>query len=163
MAYSFEKMTYQHRKEVIDIFNFYIENTMAAYPDEPVGYEFFDLFLNLSEGFPSLVIKDTTGNIVGFAFMRPFLPVKTMRRTAEITYFLLPDHTRKGLGTAIVNRFVGEAASSGIDTILANISSRNEASVRFHQKCGFKECGRFRRVGKKCNDDFDVIWMQLLL
>ena len=30
-----------------------------------------------------------------------------------------------------------------ISTILASISSLNERSIRFHEKHGFTECGRF--------------------
>jgi L-amino acid N-acyltransferase YncA len=50
-----------------------------------------------------------------------------------------------------------------VDTILASISSRNDGSIRFHKKNGFRECGRFRRVGRKFGQDFDIVWMQLRL
>jgi phosphinothricin acetyltransferase len=50
-----------------------------------------------------------------------------------------------------------------VDTILAHTSSRNTASIRFHRKHGFRECGRLRRVGRKFGKDFDVIWVQLHL
>jgi len=49
----------------------------------------------------------------------------------------------------------------GIDTFLAHISSLNEGSIRFHLRHGFTECGRFRCVGTKRGQDFDMVWMQL--
>jgi len=100
---------------------------------------------------------------LGFAFLHPYRLGNTFRRTAEFTGFILPEHTGQGLGTQILERFVAQAHEQGIDTLLANISSRNVPSLRFHSKHGFRECGRFRRVGRKFGVDFDVVWMQLEL
>ena len=163
MPYSFEEMSQHHRTAVIDIFNYFIAHSFAAYPEQPVGHETFDHFLEMSRGYPSVVVKDNDGQVVGFAFLHAYHPASTFRRAAQITYFIMPAHTGQGLGTAILERFVQEAQEQGIDTLLANISSRNEGSMRFHRKNGFRECGRFRNVGKKFGKDFDVVWMQLPL
>lgn len=163
MAYQFEKVVDRHRTAVIDIFNHYIAGSFAAYPDEPMGYEFFDCFLNMTRGYPAVAIKDDAENIVGFAFLHAYRAGRTFSRAAEITYFILPDHTGKGIGEAILEQFKSTARKQGIDSLLANISSRNEGSLRFHRKHGFKECGRFRRIGRKFGEDFDVVWMQLEL
>ncbi|MCP4599589.1 MAG: N-acetyltransferase [Proteobacteria bacterium] len=163
MAYKFVKMANQHRTAVIDIFNHYITNSFAAYPGESVGYEFFDHFLDMARGYPAVVIENDTETIVGFAFLHAYRPGTTFRRSAEITYFILPDHTGKGIGVTVLEQFKRAAKEQGIDTLLANISSRNEASLRFHKKNGFDECGRFRRIGKKFGEDFDIVWMQLEL
>jgi L-amino acid N-acyltransferase YncA len=161
MAYTYEKLGDPHRTAVIDIFNYYIANSLAAYPEEPVGYEFFDRFLEMAQGYPAVAVKDDTGTIVGFAFLHAYRPGRTFRRVAEITYFIRPDHTGKGLGSAVLKQLGLAAKTQGIDTLLANISSRNEGSLRFHRKNGFEECGRFRRIGRKFGEDFDVVWMQL--
>ncbi len=161
MSYSFEKMADEHSTGVIDVFNWYVTNSFAAYPADSVSNEFFDRFLSVSRGYPAVVIKENTGAIVGFAFLHPYEGGRTFRRAAEITYFILPEHTGKGLGTRVLERFKPAAKEQGIDTLLANISSRNEGSLRFHRKNGFEECGRFRRIGSKFGEDFDVVWMQL--
>ena len=85
------------------------------------------------------------------------------QRAAEITYFIEPGYTGRGIGSKILERMVGAAKRKGIDTILANVSSLNEASLRFHERHGFAECGRFRRVAKKKGQDLDVVWMQKIL
>ena len=53
-----------------------------------------------------------------------------------------------------------EAQKVEITTLLANISSLNKQSIAFHRKQGFKDCGRFERIGSKFGKDFDVVWMQ---
>jgi phosphinothricin acetyltransferase len=161
MRYTFEKLGEQHRTAVMDIFNYYIANSFAAYPQETMGYEFFDHFLEMSSGFPAVAIKDETETVVGFAFLHAYRLDQTFQRAAEITYFILPAHTGKGIGSDVLRQFRLAAKEQGIDSLLANISSRNEGSLRFHLKNGFEECGRFPRIGRKFGKDFDVVWMQL--
>jgi phosphinothricin acetyltransferase len=161
MPYVFETMNEFHRNAVIDIYNHFIATSMAAYTDAAVPYEMFDRFMDMTRGYPAVVVKDDAQRAVGFGFLRPYHPAPTFRRAAEITYFILPEHTGQGLGTAILKRFIKEGKRMGIDTILANISSHNGQSLAFHRKHGFRECGRFKRVGKKFGRDFDVVWMQL--
>lgn len=163
MPYTFEEMADRHRNAVINIFNYFVVNSWAAYPEEPVGDYFFDYLQQVSRGYPSVVIKVNPGGVIGFALLRPHLSAKAFTRTAEITYFIMPEHTRQGLGRLILERFVPEARKMGVDNILANISSHNEPSLQFHRKMGFLECGRFRNVGRKFGEDFDVVWMQLPL
>jgi L-amino acid N-acyltransferase YncA len=160
MDYSFEKMSESHRGAVIDIFNYFIKHTFAAYLDEAVDDLFFGRFLAMSRGYPALVIKTGHHQVVGFGFMRPHYLPASSRRAAEVTYFILPENSRKGLGTALLDLFVQEAGRRGIDTLLANICSRNEESIRFHLKNGFQESNRFTRVGRKFKADFDVVWME---
>jgi L-amino acid N-acyltransferase YncA len=163
MPYLFEELAPHHRVAVIDIFNFYILHTMAAYPDEPISYDSFDHLLEMSKGYPSVVVQDHAGPVVGFALMRSHQPLRTFRRAAEVSYFILPAHTRRGIGAGILAYFVAEARKLAIDSLLASISSHNTLSLAFHRKRGFEECGRFRRVGRKFGEDFDVIWMQLFV
>jgi phosphinothricin acetyltransferase len=163
MAYGFEVMSKQHRRAVVDIFKHFVAHSFAAYPDEPMDDAVFDRFTEMARGYPSLVVKDDGGDVVGFAFLHPYHGARTLRRAAEITYFIMPEHTRRGLGTRILERLIVRAQEMGVDTILASISSWNEGSIRFHAKNGFFECGRFRRVGRKFGQDFDVVWMQLHL
>ncbi|MEW6443821.1 MAG: N-acetyltransferase family protein [bacterium] len=164
MAYSFEPMSHLHRNAVIDIFNHFVTNSFAAFLEEPLPYEAFARFLEMARGYPSLVAREAgTGQVVGFAFLRAFHPAATFLRTAEVTNFILPEHTRKGIGSALLGRLIEAAPARGIDCLLAAISSQNEQSLCFHRKQGFRECGRFLTVGRKLGEDFDVVWMQLRL
>lgn len=155
-----EPMTPSHGDAVVEIFNYYITNSFAAYREQPVPRPFFERLLQATEGYPAYVAVDEAKRVVGFAFLRPFRQADSLRRTAEITYFLAPEATRRGLGTALLNRLIEQAKLNGIDTLLADISSRNPASIAFHRKHGFHECGRFERVGRKHGQDFDIVWMQ---
>lgn len=163
MNYKLEPVRDEDGNQVIDIFNYYVENSFAAYPENKVPYEFFQTFLNLTQGYPFLVAKDVSDRVVGFGSLRPYSPMPTFSHAAEITYFISPDHTRKGLGQQMLDRLLAEARKMGIVTILASISSLNQASLAFHKKNGFVECGRFTGIGRKKGQEFDVVWMQRMV
>lgn len=161
--FKLKKMSEEDRTQIIDIFNYYIENSYAAYPENKVGYEFFDMFLNSTKGYPTVTAKTIDGEIIGFGLLRAYSPMPAFRRTAEISYFMKPEYVGKKLGKLLLDYLLDEAKKMNIDCVLASISSLNEISLKFHFKNGFKECGRFIQVGKKKNQDFDVVWMQKLL
>ena len=65
MEYSFAEMSAIHRQAVIDIFNYFIKESHAAFLGEAVAYPFFDQFLKMSHGYPALVVKAGRGHVVG--------------------------------------------------------------------------------------------------
>ncbi|MEN6497476.1 MAG: N-acetyltransferase family protein [Thermoguttaceae bacterium] len=160
MQYQLEPLAHAHQQAVIDIFNHFVTESFAAYPDKPVPYGFFDKLLEAIQGYPAVAVRGDGGQIVGFGFLRPYHPAPAFRRTALITYFLLPTSTGKGIGTAILQWLSTQASQQGIECLLASISSRNEQSLAFHRKQGFEECGRFRGIGTKFGEEFDEVWMQ---
>jgi L-amino acid N-acyltransferase YncA len=163
VEYSISPIANEDRESIIDIFNHYVESSFAAYPESKFPYQAFDMFLKMSNGFPTGSIKDENGKIVGFGMLRTHNPVVTFSQTAEVTYFIHPDYTGKGLGKMLLGSLEKGAIKKGITNILANISSLNPMSIQFHQKNGFMECGRFRKVGKKRGREFDTVWMQKIL
>lgn len=148
------------RKAVIDIFNYYVENSFSAYPEEKVPYEMFDMFLNIARTYPSATIRDKNGEILGFGMLRPYNPIPTFSKTVEITYFIKPEATGKGIGKKLLEYLIQEGKNKGFKVILASISSLNEGSIKFHLKNGFIECGRLISVGNKKGQNFDVIYCQ---
>ncbi len=157
----FEPLQEQHRHEFLEIYNHYVLTSMAAWPDQPLPDSFFDRFLGFTQTHPACAMVAETGQMVGFAMLRPYHWASTLNRTAEITYFIHPDYTHQGLGKAALEWLLEQAKPLGIDRILASISSPNQASLKFHRKYGFVECGRFPQVGRKNGQEFDVVWMIL--
>ena len=163
VEYSISPISAEDRENIIDIFNHYVERSFAAYPEHKLPYQAFDMFLRMSDGYPTATIKDGAGTMLGFGMLRAHNPMPVFSHTAEITYFLHPDHTGKGLGKRLLEFLETEGRGKGITIILANISSLNPGSVKFHRQNGFMECGRFRNIGKKNGQLFDTIWMEKTL
>ena len=119
-----------------------------------------DKMMEMAKGYCAIVVKNSDGRVIGYALLRPHHFANTCKRTSELTYFLLPEYTRQGIGKAILDHLIGEAKRLGIDNLTASVSSLNEVSIAFHRKNGFHECGCIRQVGRKFGQDFDVIWFQ---
>ena len=161
MSYSIRPVNDEDWPVVAAIFNHFVVNSPAAYPDRPVGPEFFS---DRHRATPdhAFVVVETEGRLVGFAYLSPVHPAATMQRSAQVTYFILPNHTGQGLGERLLELLLEKGQAMGVDNFMAHVSSLNEGSIRFHARHGFTECGRFRRIGTKNGEDFDMVWMQRL-
>lgn len=155
----FREVRNSDAEAITEIFNHFVENSFAAYPEEKMGLELYERLKNMASGYPFYIVE-INNKVIGFGLLRSFYHSNAFKRAAEITYFILPEFTGKGLGKQFLDILEKEGKKLGVDTILANISSKNEQSINFHLKYGFKECGRFVKVGKKFDKDFDVIYMQ---
>jgi L-amino acid N-acyltransferase YncA len=124
-----------------------------------VPYQFFTIFRQACTGYPAIVARAPDGSLAGFGLLRPHNPMTAFRHTAEIAYFIRPELTGKGLGSAMLGHLLNEAKKQGIVTVLASISSLNEGSIRFHGHHGFVECGRFASVAEKKGIIFDTVCM----
>lgn len=144
-------------ESVIRIFNYYVQHSYGAYPEDPVPVAFYAFLREGAYAFP--VVEHEEG-VIGFGMLKPFFPFSTFKNTGSVTYFIAPEYTRSGLGTLLLNALLDAARTRGLHVLVANISSRNSQSLNFHKKHGFRECGRLERVGMKFGERFDVVWMQ---
>jgi phosphinothricin acetyltransferase len=145
---------------IVAIFNHYVEHGFAAYPEQPLDRSFFDFMKKIIYGDAFFGIETAEKKMAGFAFLKRYHAYPAFNRVAEVGYFILPEHTRKGLGKRLLDRLENAARTLGIDTLLANISSLNQPSQAFHEKHGFRECGRFERISRKFGRDVDIVWTQ---
>ncbi len=162
MKIIFEKFSQEHGTAIIDIFNYYVENSYSAYPEKKVPYEYYDKFLEIAKSYPAFAIKSEP-EIIGFCFLNAYNPLPSFKESAVITYFIDKNFKGKGVGSMALEKLETEAKQKGIKTILANIASLNEESLAFHVKNGFKECGRFEKIINKNGKQFDVVWMQKMI
>ena len=159
MTYTLAEMLDAHGPAIMRIFNHYVTTDFAAYFEAAFPDAFFASLKAKASGYPSVVALEDKGEVVGFGFLHAYHPAPTFRRTAELTYFLAPEHTRKGIGGMILDALVQQARQQGVDRLLASISSLNPDSLAFHAKKGFEEVGRLKDIGRKFDCDFDVVYM----
>jgi len=160
MGYRFRPVKEEDHRALTDIFNYYIENSYAAYRENKIDPTFVEILKRVAGDYPFYTVESGDGEIAGFGMIHPYHPAEVFTRTAELSYFLAPAHTGRGLGTKLLHRLTEDARKRGVDILVASISSKNEQSINFHKKHGFVECGRFKRIGKKWGEDFDMVWMQ---
>jgi L-amino acid N-acyltransferase YncA len=142
------------------IFNFYIEESYAAYAQQPLSLDDIQAMLISIGDYPAVAAEDGQGRLIGFGFLRPYSPHATFARTAMITYFIASEHTGRGLGTVLLQELEGKARERGITHLLAHVSSRNTGSLMFHRNHRFRQCGCFHEIGCKHGQAFDVVWFE---
>ncbi len=163
MSHKLRLITEADAPDMVKLFNHFALHTFAAYPSVAVDESMYHRLKGFAGEFPFYVVEDESGTMIGFALTRRYHMADTMSRVGEITIFLSPDNTHHGIGTAILKQLEADARAHGVDILLASASSRNEASLNFQKRNGFVECGRFKRVGRKFGEEYDMVWMQKFL
>ncbi len=60
--------------EVINLFNYYVRSSFAAYPEKPVPPEFLNRLMQEAEGYPAIAARDRDGALAGFGMLPSLQP-----------------------------------------------------------------------------------------
>jgi len=161
MQIKFEKMGIEHQKPIMQIYNYYVENSTAAFPAAALPEQFFTMLMEKAKGYPAYAILNSeTLEVAGFCMLSAYIPLSTFKETSVITYFISKDYTGKGIGAQCLKKLETEAVQMGIKYIIADISSENQGSLKFHTRHGFEVCGTLKNIGNKLERHFDIVFLQ---
>jgi L-amino acid N-acyltransferase YncA len=160
MDIGFEHLSEIHREPVIDIFNYYVENSSAAYREEKVDYQFFDNFVSDDGVISSYAVLDKEKKIIGFCTLEFYKNISTFRTLGDVMYFLKPEATGKGWGKTVLQKLEVDAARKGLKKIVVDISDGNSRSIEFHRKNGFHEYGRLHNCWEKHGKKIGIVFME---
>ena len=148
---------------VQEIYNHYVANTAVTLDEDAMTLrEWRQKFAWTHRlKYPFLLAVSPVGTVLGFAYVSPWRQKAAYRRTVEISIYLGPAATGKGLGKALLGELIVRSRAAGIREMLAVIADRGaEASLRLHQGFGFKEVGRLGRVGFKFGHWLGTVLLQ---
>ena len=144
---------------IAEIYNYYIANTTITFEVESVSpEEIVGRMEKYSEIGPYLVYEDN-GEVIGFTYVSRFRERKAYEHTVESTIYLRNGSGGKGVGFELYSELLS-LVSLNYHSITAGIALPNEASIRLHEKCGFKKIGHFSEVGRKFGKWIDVGFWQ---
>lgn len=159
---SFRKIVPGDADAIVDIINYYVANSTSCFAETPLEVSAISGLVNDPSILPRYVVE-FKGNVIGFGYAYNFRPESTFSETVKLTYWLRDGFTRKGIGSKLYDVLEKELIGLKISSILVNISSENVASLKFHERRGYGECGNFKRIGRKNDKYFDLIWLQKFL
>jgi L-amino acid N-acyltransferase YncA/2-polyprenyl-3-methyl-5-hydroxy-6-metoxy-1,4-benzoquinol methylase len=87
------------------------------------------------------------GEVVGWIAASAVSPRAVYRGVIEHSVYVHPDAQGQGIGLALLEALTGSADAAGIWTIQTGIFPENTASLRLHQRAGFRVVGTRQRVG----------------
>jgi phosphinothricin acetyltransferase len=117
----------------------------------------------LDKGQPYLV-AETAGEIVGYAYAGTYRRRPGYRCTVEDSIYIRPDQVGRGIGTRLLPALIAVCEERDYRQMIAVVGdSENHASIRLHQRCGFRTVGTFEAVGYKLGRWLDSVLLQLTL
>lgn len=145
------------------IYNPYIRDTTITFEEEPVtAEEMAARVARVTEAHPWLVWEED-GRVLGYAYSSVWRARPAYRHSTETAIYLAVDQQGKGIGTALYRALLDELRARGFHLVLGGVALPNEASVRLHEKLGFRKVGHMREAGRKFDRWIDVGFWELLL
>lgn len=149
---------------ITEIYNYYISTSIATFELEQINADLVQGRIRAchAAGYVYLVAEDQN-ELVGYAYAHQYRPRPAYDRTAEISIYTKLGCERRGVASALYRQLLPEIFKAGFHTILAGIALPNDASVRLHEKFGFKKVGHLSEVGRKFDRWIDVGFWQLTI
>ena len=127
----------------------------ATFESEPPSWERWDT------AHPALrLVAERDGLVVGWAALSPASARHCYRGVGEVSVYVAEDARGAGLGRSLLAELVDRSEQAGYWTLTAGVFPENEASVRLHKSCGFREVGVREGIGEAGGVWRDVIWLE---
>ena len=95
------------------------------------------------------IIMQEDEKVIGWAALTPVSSRCVYAGVAEVSVYVDPAHSGKGVGLTLLNELVRQSETEGIWTLQAGIFPENTASLRIHEKAGFRILGTREKIGKQ--------------
>ncbi|MCW8879056.1 MAG: GNAT family N-acetyltransferase [Kangiellaceae bacterium] len=96
---------------------------------------------------PRLVYQKT-GNALGWCALSPTSSRYCYRGVAEVSIYIDSNAQGMGIGSQLMCQLVEKAKAQGVWTLQSAIFPENTASVKMHEKTGFRLVGYRERIGQ---------------
>ena len=145
------------------IYNHYVLETTITFEESAVIPEDMETRIRETlQSLPWLVCEDDAG-IHGFAYASKWKGRCAYRHSAEVTVYLDPNSTGRGLGSQLFEALLADLRQRTVHAVIGGIALPNAASIALHERLGFRKVAHFEQVGWKFNRWIDVGYWQLLL
>jgi phosphinothricin acetyltransferase len=104
------------------------------------------------------LVAELDERVIGWAALGPASSRWAYRGVAESSVYVARDHHGRGVGRALMERLIQKSERAGIWTIQTSIFPENEASLKLHQRVGFRVVGVRKSIAKR-----DGLWRDTVL
>jgi L-amino acid N-acyltransferase YncA len=104
------------------------------------------------------IVARSEDSIVGWAAMSPVSSRCVYRGVAEVSVYVSARHAGKGIGSLLLGALIEASEQQGYWTLQSGIFTENVASIKLHEKHGFRMVGHREKIGK-----MDGVWRDTVL
>ena len=108
---------------------------------------------------PHLVAEEA-GTVVGYAYAVPFRKRPAYRYTVKHSIYVRSDRLQPGIGRQLMTALIDACAAAGFRQMIGYIDGANVASIKLHERFGFRQVGFLPAVGYKFGRWTDPIMVQ---
>jgi len=106
------------------------------------------------------VAADHDGRLLGWVAAAAVSDRCVYAGVVEHSVYVRPDAQGRGVGAALLAALIGSTESAGIWTIQSGIFPENAASIRLHERAGFRVVGTRHRIGRHHGRWRDVTFLE---
>lgn len=144
MEYKIRPMEKDDWGEVVEIYYQGMQSNISTFNTSCPSYEEWDK-AHIRQ---CRLVADSDGEVVGWAALMPVSSRECFKGVAELSIYIDINHCRRGLGEKLMRAILEESEKCGYWTIMSVIIQENTASIRLHEKCGFRTVGYRERIAK---------------
>jgi L-amino acid N-acyltransferase YncA len=150
-------------KQIVDIYNYYVLNSIVTFDEIPFSeQDFKERIETISSKYPFIVFEEDN-HILGYAYANMFRQKPAYKNTVETTIYLRHDVQGRQIGSKLYIELLKTLKDQNYHAIIGGLTLPNEASVKLHEKLGFKQVAHFKEVGFKFDKWLDVGFWELIL
>ncbi|WTJ96462.1 GNAT family N-acetyltransferase [Streptomyces sp. NBC_01537] len=148
---------------VLGIRNHAIEHSTALWTETPQSPAQGAAWLAAHVDRGSAFVAETQGEVAGFAVYGPWRKLDGYRHTVDNSVYVREGCHGLGIGSALMTALISSARQAGCHMMIADIEAGNAASIRLHERFGFRHVGTVPEVGTKFGRWLDLTIMNLPL
>jgi len=134
-----------------------IKTRVATFETEVPPYKKWD---QTKLPYGRLVYVDGNNRVLGWTALSTASDRCVYAGVAELMVYVSEKARGQGVGTKLLKDLIGVSEDNGIWTLQAGIDTLNTASVRLHEKVGFRVVGVREKLGKMDNDWHDIYLLE---
>jgi len=148
-----------------DLYNHYVRETPITFDVEPWSVEQREAWMRdfAATGRHRLLVAEEAEQVVGYACTRRFREKAAYETTVEVSVYVAAQATGRGLGNALYAELFEAIRGEDVHRAIAGITLPNHASVKLHERFGFRSAGVMTGVGRKFGRFWDVAWYERAL
>jgi len=146
-------------RTISEIYNYYIIHTSITFEIETITPEDIVNRMEIYRQVGPYLVYEEKGEVLGYAYVSRFRERKAYENSIESTIYLRNGFGGKGMGYKLYSELLSRV-SHKYHAIVGGIALPNDASIRLHEKCGFKKVAHFSEVGRKFEKWIDVGFWQ---
>jgi L-amino acid N-acyltransferase YncA len=107
-----------------------------------------------------VAVDAPTGRVLGWAAASAVSGRSVYAGVIEHSVYVDPGHHRGGIGAALLAALIRSAEAAGAWTIQGGVFPENTASLRLHERAGFRVVGTRERIGRHHGRWRDVVLIE---